>query len=279
MMAAPLKGMTVGISISNSPDLGELGLSKRHLDDAMTRVALHLLAAGARLIYGGDLREGGFTELLFEFIAMHYKPPAEERPPPVVNMFAWPVHTSMKRDVLSSKVTALESLGAVVFLGPKGTPIPKKRALMETQRNLAPEEWATGLTRMRKRLTSLCDARVLLGGRVEGYLGLMPGVAEEALLSLQAGKPTYLVGGFGGCVRDILSAMQLDIASLESRSADWKGCDVFQSFRARDLHDGLKLDECKRLATTKHIDEIVTLLLRGLTRRARAQGRRRRQRE
>ncbi len=275
-MTVTLQGLTIGVSISNSPNLAELGLSEQHLDDAMTQVARHLLAAGARLVYGGDLREGGFTELLFEFIAMHYRPPAKKRRPPVVNVLAWPVHVSMERDMLSAKIKTLESLGTVLFLGQTGTQMSKKRALMETQRSPTSTEWAAGLTHMRKRLTAMCDARVLLGGGVDQYRGVMPGVAEEALFSIQAGKPTYLVGGFGGCVRDILSVMQIDTPSLASRLADWKGCDAFQSFRARDLHDGLKLDECRRLATTRHIDEIVTLLLRGLARWARAQGRRRR---
>ena len=41
-------------------------------------------------------------------------------------------------------------------------------------------------------------ARIVLGGRVAGYKGRMPGIAEEALLSLQAQQPVFLLGGFGG---------------------------------------------------------------------------------
>jgi hypothetical protein len=275
MMATPLKGLTIGISISDSPDLAELGLSERHLEDAMTRIAQHLLAAGARLVYGGDLRTGGFTELLFEFIAMHYKSPIKEKLPPVVNVLAWPVHVSMERDALTSQVQTLESLGVVEFLGEKGTMVSKKRALAAATRNPTSRDWARGLTRMREHLTSLCDARVLLGGRVAGYKGAMPGVAEEALLSIRAGKPTYLIGGFGGCVRDILSAIKVDAPSLASRPVDWDGYNDFQSFQVRDLRDGLNLDERERLATTRHIDEIVALLLRGLARRVRQQSRKR----
>jgi hypothetical protein len=61
----------VAISISESADMSALGLSQEHLLDAMAEIARHLLALGARLVYGGDLRAQGFTELLFELVARH----------------------------------------------------------------------------------------------------------------------------------------------------------------------------------------------------------------
>jgi hypothetical protein len=69
---ALLGGSCVGISISNTPDLAALGFGNEHLEDAMTEIARHLIACGATLAYAGDLREGGFTELLFE-IANRYR--------------------------------------------------------------------------------------------------------------------------------------------------------------------------------------------------------------
>ena len=61
----------VGISVSESPDLGVLGLSGGHLRDAMAEIALHLLASGRSLAYGGDLRQHGFTELLAELVGRY----------------------------------------------------------------------------------------------------------------------------------------------------------------------------------------------------------------
>ena len=52
---------------------------------------------------------------------------------------------------------------------------------------------------MRRTMLAQTNARILLGGRVENYKGVMPGIAEEALLSLQVGQPLFLLGGFGGC--------------------------------------------------------------------------------
>ena len=46
----PLSGRTVAVSISESPDMKVLGLAQEHLDDAMSEVARHLMAMGARLV-------------------------------------------------------------------------------------------------------------------------------------------------------------------------------------------------------------------------------------
>ena len=60
---------------------------------------------------------------------------------------------------------------------------------------------------MRAWMAAETDARVLLGGKLSGYMGRYPGIAEEALLSLRAGKPIYLLGGFGGCARALADAV------------------------------------------------------------------------
>ena len=51
---------------------------------------------------------------------------------------------------------------------------------------------------MRTVMRGDIQARVVLGGRVEGYKGAMPGIAEETCLSLEAGQPIFVLGGFGG---------------------------------------------------------------------------------
>ena len=48
-------------------------------------------------------------------------------------------------------------------------------------------EIAGSLTAMRQTMLKETSGRVVLGGKVEGYLGSMPGIAEEALLTLRAG--------------------------------------------------------------------------------------------
>lgn len=57
------------ISVSDSPDLAILGFGESHLRNAMADLALFMLAEGMNLVYGGDLREHGFTTC---FINSHF---------------------------------------------------------------------------------------------------------------------------------------------------------------------------------------------------------------
>ncbi len=68
--------------------------------------------------------------------------------------------------------------------------------------------WARAMTDMRKRMTTDVTARLVIGGKLEGYAGVLPGVAEEALLSLRAGQPLFLVGAFGGAAHVVVDALE-----------------------------------------------------------------------
>jgi hypothetical protein len=91
----------------------------------------------------------------------------------------------------------------------------------------------------------------------------MPGLAEEALLSLEARQPLYLMGGFGGCARDVAETMGLISPWAASRS-EWSNRATFKAFSVIDLNNGLTPDENAVLARTPHVDQAVTLVLRGL---------------
>lgn len=66
-----LEGKNVAISISESPDSSILGIGKAMFEDLSVELARHLLISGAHLVYGGDLRQGGFTEM-FKDLAYQY---------------------------------------------------------------------------------------------------------------------------------------------------------------------------------------------------------------
>jgi hypothetical protein len=114
-------------------------------------------------------------------------------------------------------------------------------------------------------MTKMSHARIILGGRVEGYKGRMPGIAEEALFTLRASQPLFLLGGFGGCARDIAEDLGLAPAWPVPREV-WKHRGEFAAFTSEELHNGLNAEENGILATTVHIDQAITLILRGLLR-------------
>lgn len=263
-----LANQSIALSISESPDLSVLGLAPEHLQDAMAEVARYLLASGARLVYGGDLRPEGFTEVLFELVARHRRDANEEdNRLGVDNILAWPVHISMQVEELNRLSSALEGLANLVYLKMDGSVMSFEERQAIPPREATKEEWEMGLSAMRSSLISASDARIILGGATTGFNGRMPGVAEEALYSLQAGQPLYLLAGFGGCAQDIAEILAL-LSGSESRSTldFWPLKKEFERFNANSLNNGLSLEENVLLAGTVHIDQAVTLILRGLLR-------------
>ncbi len=117
------------------------------------------------------------------------------------------------------------------------------------------------------RTVMLADtrARIVLGGRVEGYKGAMPGIAEETHLSLDAGQPVFVLGGFGGCARDIAETLGLVERWAGSRG-DWPGRECFRNHTPDDLRNGLSKEENSVLARTPHIRKAIHLVSCGLHR-------------
>ena len=254
---------TVGISISESPDLRALGLSEGHLRDAMAEIALHLLASGRSLAYGGDLRGHGFTVLLAELVGRYGDHPRHHGTVGITDYLAWPVHICMTPNDLHDFSTEHGPAVRLVFLTLDGARLARERRLTMPEHDPQEDEWAKGLTAMR---TTMCDdiqARIVLGGKVERYQGAMPGVAEEVSLSLEREQPVFLLGGFGGCTRDIAETLGL-VERWPGSREDWGSRTCFRKYSPDDLHNGLSRDENARLARTPHIQEAITLVSRGL---------------
>ena len=66
---------------------------------------------------------------------------------------------------------------------------------------------ATAYSTMRLFMAADEDARVVLGGKTRDYAGHFPGIAEETLYCLLAGKPVVGLRCFGGCADDVVQAL------------------------------------------------------------------------
>lgn len=254
---------SVGISISDSPDLRALGLSDGHLRDAMAEIALQLLASGISLAYGGDLRQHGFTRLLAELVGRYQGHPRHAGTIAVTDYLAWPVHIRMTSNELAAFSADHEPAAHLVFLALDGARLAPEQRLGLSAHEPHEDEWTQGLTAMRTVMLADIRARVVLGGRVEGYKGAMPGIAEETYLSLEAHQPVFVLGGFGGCARDIAETLGLADRWAGSRD-DWSGRKHFREYSPDDLHNGLSPHENLVLARTPHIQQAVNLVSRGL---------------
>jgi hypothetical protein len=284
-------GWRIGLSISDSADLEMRGFGLAHLRDAASEFARFLLAAGATLAYGGDLRQGGFTEVLFELLTA-YRAISGEAVDAIQSYLAWPIHLDLDATQRARlKNTArFHPVEPPANLGINATGITSAKQVPPT----TPENrvaWARSLTAMRERMNAEIHARLLLGGQARG-LGKYPGLAEEALLALRAGKPVYLIGAFGGCAEAIIEALRgnkpaaftLDYQVGDSVSGtaielynsqlpaggepiDYKALNAeFEGFGITGLKNGLAAAENERLLTTMNLPEMIALVLRGLSR-------------
>ena len=256
--------LRVGISISESPDMDALGMSHGHLRDAVARYALNILSMGMSLIYGGDLRKvNGFTTFLFEMLTRYGNHPHHQGPVSVTSFLAWPVHIGMHAADLEEFSKEHADAASIELLNRDGSRLDWQKRLEMESREPDENEWAEGLTSMRRTMCDATIARVVIGGRVEGYRGRMPGIAEEVRLSLEAGQPVYLIGGFGGCTRDIAETMGLVERWSGSRD-DWPERKCFESFRSEDLGNGLSHAENDLLARTPHVEQAIMQVRSGL---------------
>ncbi len=282
-----LKNKRIGISISESDNLKQLGYDLPHLKDVIIETARYILSLGGSLAYGGDMRNGGFTELFFDLLN-HYKLPDQSKPKERFYSFlSWPVYldlTKQQESDLINHVTFKKipppndiNIDKGEFLIPKGVD------------NLY--IWSRCLTEMRQQMEQSCNARIFIGGRTKGFKGKYPGLLEEFLIAIEYKHPMYLVGAFGGIVNAIISA--LNDTNKDNLSNDYYKSETdYQEFishynnqhnespidydaikkQIQELgwervsqQNGLTIYENKRLATTPHINEIVYLILKGLT--------------
>lgn len=260
MMEQFLKDRRIGVSVSDSGNLAALGLAAEHVEDDMVEVTRYLIAAGATVVYGGDLRKGGFTGLLLEVVARHQA--RNDTSIRFENFLAWPVHATMPFETLSEIARSFHPVGRLVLLGMDGTDLSFDERSRFDRMEVDDAAWGPALTAMRVTLATRCDARIVAGGQTETFKGSMPGIAEETLLSLKAGKPTFVTGALGGCALDIGLRCGLATSPL-GVSTDWPGLDWFDG-ASSNLNPGLARDEAASLASTILGTEMLVLLLKGL---------------
>jgi hypothetical protein len=216
-------------------------------------------------------------------------------PAELINYLPWPTLTSVQDEARLGSLAEVRECERPTDISEKLDPLLVAHPSIEipVDSPVRRYAWSRGLTAMRQRQTSEVNARIVLGGRLGtadgGYKGRMPGILEEAFLSLQAELPLYIVGAFGGCAGLIVDAIeginrpeltweyQSQVAYsdelrnlYQEHGQNWTEYKVITSlFRERGysgLHNGLTNQENQELTTTRSIDRIVELLFLGLGR-------------
>ena len=284
---SPLSGQKIGISISDNEELGALGYSIVHIRDLTIEIARQLLIDDAHLVYGGDLRREGYTEI-FSQLSYQYRAIRDIRQQHCTNYFSFPIHLNItKSQELEFKKNRV-SIEKVGF--PADLHIDQPKFINPD----SPENkyiWARSLSYMRETMIRATDARILIGGKLNHYSGKMPGVLEEGILALQLSKPLYLVAGLGGATAAFVGALtgrpftfstdsfhqsadQLAFTKYYNEHypndpIDFKSVETLLAqigLEGLSKNNGLIPEENERLFYSPHLPEIVYYISKGLNR-------------
>ena len=222
-----------------------------------------ILIAGGSIVYGGRLIPTGFTQILLDEVRGF----AEDRDALTICL-ALSEHIKMSNDELMQFIGELHTSAVIVCLDQEGHPVrPIERD------TVSPVDVPNGLTALRRHITSICDARVVVGGQLSGFQGLMPGVIEESLMTVKAKQPLYVAGGFGGAAAAVANALGYD--DLAWAPPDYPAqiedvrtaLDDLTELAAAGLSaDGLEGVERSQLAATHRPGDIAALVVSGLSR-------------
>jgi SLOG cluster2 len=262
-----LRGAAIGISVSDSADLMRLGLTPAHCDLAVAELARAIFIAGGTIVYGGRLIPAGFTDVLIEELRRY----RDDRDA-LVLCVPETEHRRLSNDELRRREQELHSSAELVCLDMAGEPVD----IANRPADSGTTDPGGALTAMRQYITGRCDARALVGGRLRGYQGAMPGVIEEAVMSIKASQSLYVAGGFGGAACAVASALGYgdnawfppgfpegveDHVDLLS--------DLSEIARSSNIAgDGLSSTERQQLAASHRPGDIASLVVTGLGRRA-----------
>jgi hypothetical protein len=284
-----LEGRTIGVSVSDHDDLATLGLGETHLRDATMEVARSILAHGAGLAYGGDLRPNGLTWNLLNLVFAYAGGSEKDR---LRNYRAWVVH-KFEDEKTRDALTEIIDRSTFINLDLPADVLSDypEEVKQKPSKDAAVGRYIAGrsLTLMREKMRDETNARIVLGGRVSGYSGSYPGILEEVYLAMTKHTSVYILGGYGGCAGCIAELVKggspaeltLDyqiktnpnydrfVALHNSKSQqkiDYeKVTSLIRDNGIEGLNNGLEKDENLRLLESVNLDEVTYLVLKGLT--------------
>jgi len=279
-----LNGKSIAISVSENEDLEKLGFTVQHLNDITIEIARYIIANDGKALYGGDLRQNGFTTLFSE-LSNQYKRINDDTSG-FANYFVFPNTRQLTR---STRIHFLsKNIEIHEVEDPKSLAIDYN-SKYDPKTNIEHRYiFSECFKEMRVQMAKDCTARVLVGGKITNYLGYIHGVIEEAHHTLKENKPLYLVGAFGGAtekliklikgetVKELTNDFQYNTEFLSafknyvSSKCDYTDYDVLKTeFSKCDVKklsqlNGLSVEENEILFTSKNIHQIMYLLMKGL---------------
>ena len=207
------------------------GMGLEHLRELLIRLARPILRQGASLAYGGHWNdtEDNFMFPLLRLISAEQEdnslggPDSSLQIGKLYNHSPWPGYLDVTPKIEAQWINCCRVVRITQQLAgfSNAEIVPDADANQVDPRTLFNK--AITLSAMRRlmmepmsidipdvpRAESIppVTARILLGGKADSYSSFLPGIFEEALATLQWGRPVYLLGGFGGAAEILAKAM------------------------------------------------------------------------
>lgn len=213
------------------------GLGLEHLRELLMRLARPMVRHDASLAYGGHWRdtEDNFTFDLLQLISAEREDNSLGGPDTnltigrLYNHCAWPNYLSITPQIeaqwinccrvvrITQQMAGIDAGQTVsdtdIASGAEAKGEPEMVALnsaisLSAMRRLALDPLSIDVPEQAQPelVPGIC-ARVMLGGKLTGFSGFMPGLFEEALVSLERNSPLYVLGGFGGAAEALAHAL------------------------------------------------------------------------
>ncbi len=278
----------VGISISGvAGKLGELETNKLTL-----HVVERLFSNGGSVVFGHHWQEGGIMQAVYDSMKRSLSSQGTiDEDFRILNMVPWQNGTT--------DVRGKELVKGLSYVKIESMPLPD--LVPKDDRNLVFSHFAlehpnlmralnaVALSGMRQKLTESCHARICIGGKMQKFLGAMPGILEEAALAIKQNQPLYLCGHWGGVTgaicdilcekREIFSeefSPDQDITEqMEELAKSWQlpkpglegAFELVSNYSMEQLSksNGLSKEDNKKLFELSDIRQIMSLVIKGLT--------------
>jgi len=231
----------VALSISyERENLLRRGMGIEHLRELLLGLARPLIRGSCTLAYAGHWREteDNFTYDLLQLISDEREDRSAGETPSasskshrhpirdvLYNHLAWPNYLTVSPEIearwahccriirVTQQLAGIPAASRV----PDSLPVPDSDAAtlnsgicLSAMRRLATQGMTleiAGIPKDQRPKVPRLDARILLGGKLSGYSGFLPGLFEEALLAMENSVPLYILGGFGGSAGALSEAL------------------------------------------------------------------------
>jgi SLOG cluster2 len=309
----------IGISTSyERDDILARGLGLGHLREMLLRLARPLVRQSASIAYGGSWEEKpeNFTYDLLRLIADEEAdnslggPDTNRSIGRLINYLAWPFSLEVTPQVEATWINICRIVRVTQAMAgiSDSDAVPDAKAKDGSDRSLL--QTAITLSAMRRLSTTGMEltpraapperiprlaARVILGGKLRGYSSFLPGIWEEALVTLEKERPLFVLGGFGGAAGLIADALLSNKPLPEEFEPAWhaqwtpatarldamvgpsgphptttlltalrKHIESARGKVSEALRTGLTEEETRALLTSYEIPTVVHLVLKGL---------------